>query len=499
MSEYLGPMVLCILDGWGHSNQYEHNAIAQAKLPFFTHALKTRPISLLDASGTAVGLSAEQMGNSEVGHMTIGSGRVIIQDLERINVAIATGEFASNRVIKNTIEYLKLNNKTCHLVGLASDGGVHSHINHFLECGKLMRNQNIDVCIHIITDGRDTAPKSAAKYISAFIDQGFKIASVSGRFYAMDRDKRFERTKEYYKVLVKAEAKKFSDPFAIIEDYKSDEFIEPHVATDYSGMNDKDCVFMINFRADRVQQIMLSLLDTTFQDFQTKNLNLKGVGMTSYSNKIEAFMDVVFPRQLIRNTLGEVIAKNNLKQLRMAETEKYAHVTYFFNGGQEKPYNQEDRIIVPSPKILTYDLYPEMAAYVLTEKLIEKIRQKEYSFICINFANADMVGHTANMAATIKACETIDLCLTKISKAIEEQNGDIFVTADHGNAEQLFDSTTNQSHTAHTINKVPLIYFGNKNIRLKDGQLKDIAPTVLNVMKIEVPKEMTGVSLIIDG
>ncbi|CAK9120065.1 MAG: 2,3-bisphosphoglycerate-independent phosphoglycerate mutase [Candidatus Midichloria mitochondrii] len=497
MSEYLGPMLLCILDGWGYSRQYEHNAIAQARLPFFSDALKTRPVSLLDASGTAVGLPTGQMGNSEVGHMTIGSGRVILQDLERINAAIAKEELASNKVIENTIDYLKLNNKACHLIGLASDGGVHSHIKHFLECAKLIRNQNIKVFIHIITDGRDTPPKSAVKYINTFVEQGFNIASISGRFYAMDRDKRFERTEKYYKALVGAEAKKFFTPFDIVKNYQSDEFIEPHVATDYYGMSKNDCIFMINFRADRVRQIMLALLEPDFRDFQTRNLNLKGLGMTSYSNKIDEFMDVVFPKQSVRNTLGEVIAKNNLKQLRMAETEKYAHVTHFFNGGKEEPYDQEDRIMIPSPKVLTYDICPEMAAYELTEQLIERIKRKGYGFICVNFANADMVGHTANMSATIKACEAIDVCLARISKVVEEQNGDIFITADHGNAEQLFDSATNQRHTAHTINKVPLIYFGNQNIRLGGvGQLRDIAPTILNIMKVEVPKEMTGVSLV---
>ena len=496
MSNNINPTILCILDGWGYSDSNKHNAIAQANLPFFSSAFKTRPKALLDASGEAVGLPADQIGNSEVGHLTIGAGRIILQDLERINLAIQNKQLYINEAIVKCINYCKQTNKAIHLIGLASDGGVHSHLNHFLAAANLICDHKIKCFIHIITDGRDVPPKSATQYIHTFTKQNFQIASICGRFYAMDRDQRFERTEKYYNALINIDTKKFAHPFEILDQYKSDEFVEPHIALDYQGIKDGDCIFMINFRADRVRQIISAFLDPKFKAFTTKNLNLKGLGMTSYAANLDSYMEIAFPKTTILNTLGEIIAKNNLNQLRIAETEKYAHVTYFLNGGRETAYLNENRIIVPSPKVLTYDLYPEMSAYELTDKLIAQIKLGKYHFICLNFANADMVGHTANMEATIKACEAIDSCLEKISNTLNEQNGQMLVTADHGNAEQLFNHSTNQSHTAHTLNKVPVIYFGNKNVTLRNGELQDVAPTILELMHINIPQEMTGTSLI---
>ena len=496
MSNQINPTILCILDGWGYSEHHQYNAIAQAKLPFFSNTSKIRPKALLDASGKAVGMPADQMGNSEVGHITIGSGRIVLQDLERINLTIKNKEFQNNEAIIKYINYCKQTNKAIHLIGLASDGGVHSHLNHFLAAVNLMNANKIKFFIHIITDGRDVPPKSATQYIQTFIEQNFQITSICGRFYAMDRDQRFERTEKYYNALLNENAKKFSHPFEMLDQYKSDEFVEPHISINYPGIKNGDCIFMINFRADRVRQIMTAFLDPTFKNFKTENLNLKGLCMTSYASNLAPYVDIAFPKITVQNTLGEIIAKNNLNQLRIAETEKYAHVTYFLNGNQEIAYANEDRIIVPSPKVLTYDLFPEMSAYELTDKLIAQINLNKYHFICVNFANADMVGHTANIEATIKACEVIDSCLEKIFNLLHKQNGQMLVTADHGNAEQLFDHLTNQHHTAHTKNKVPVIYFGDKNIKLRNGELKDIAPTILELMNINIPTEMTGTSLI---
>ncbi len=488
-------VVLCILDGWGHSREYQDNAIAQANLPFFSLITKNG-MALLDAGGEAVGLPATQFGNSEIGHATIGTGRVLLQDLERINQSIETDSLKVNPALLSSIEYLRRTGNTCHLIGLASEGGVHSHLNHFLSCAKIISDHGVSLQNHIITDGRDVSPKSAAPAIKKFLEQNLRIATISGRFYAMDRDERFDRTEQYYLALLGLTKNQFNNPIDILNNYKSDEFIKPHTSITYQGIKKGDLIFFINFRADRMRQIASSLFDPDFNGFAIQNLELYGLSMTSYSKNLDQYLNIAFPPINIGNTLGEIISSAGLKQLRIAETEKYAHVTYFFNGGQELIYPGEDRIIIPSPKVLTYDLRPEMSAHEITSELLPLIKENKYNFICVNFANADMVGHTADLRATIKACETIDICLERIANAVVEQDGDILITADHGNAEKLFDKLTDQPYTAHTHNKVPIIHYGKNPFALNDGSLRDVAPTILALMNLNIPKEMTGNSLI---
>jgi 2,3-bisphosphoglycerate-independent phosphoglycerate mutase len=476
-------VLLCILDGWGYSPNLEYNAIARANLKFMPYLLANFPNSLLDASGPAVGLPLNQMGNSEVGHMTIGAGRVILQDLERINQAIKNNLLQNNKELLNAIKEIKGTGKSCHVFGLISDGGVHSHIDHIVACIDILRQHGIKYHLHAITDGRDAPPNSASKYLDILKDVNIIPSSIGGRFYAMDRDNRFDRTKRYYDAIVNCDCPKFNSIKDVLFNH-SDEFIEPHISNDYYGISDGDLVLMANFRGDRVRQILTSLFDGSFESFQTKKLAIKGIGMTSYSKELSSKISTMFPNEYVRETLSEIISKYGYKQLKVAETEKYAHVTYFFNGGREEPYPNEDRILVPSPKVKTYDEAPEMAANEITAKVIEAIDSKQYQFICVNFANADMVGHTANMEATIQACKTIDSCLEAISKAIVRNNAEMLITSDHGNAEQLFDLATDQKHTAHTNNKVPLIYFGHNAVNLKDGELKDIAGMVKSMLSL---------------
>lgn len=493
-------LILCILDGWGYRKAKEHNAIALSIKPNYEKLVKNYPMALLKASGTSVGLPKGQMGNSEVGHITIGAGRVILQDLPKIDTEIESGNLAKNNKVLSLIKELKNNNKTCHLIGLISDGGVHSHINHIINIATILKSQKIPVAIHGILDGRDVPPKSAIKYLKQLKKHSLKISTLSGRFYAMDRDKRWERTQKYFECIAYAKAPKFDDPEQFINNcYNNkiiDEFIEPHVEKNYQGISIKDAVIIANFRADRVRQISTALVLSKFPFFKRQPLSLSScLSMTSYSEELLQHMNVIFPNQIPKNTLGEVIAKNNLTQLRIAETEKYAHVTYFFNGGRELSFLGEDRILIPSPKVTTYDQKPEMSAYELTDSLIKKMKEKKYDFICANFANPDMVGHSGNINATVEAIETVDKCLGKIMQAATQMNYEFLITADHGNAECLYDKQTKQPLTSHTLNPVPIIYFGSQKLTLKNGELPDIAPTILHLMRIKKPKEMTGKNL----
>ena len=494
--------ILLVLDGWGYNPSPKYNAILGADTPNYSYILQNYPHSLIETSGLDVGLPEGQMGNSEVGHMTIGSGRVMFQDLPKINHAIESKQLEDNEALKELIATLKENGGTCHIIGLISDGGVHSHIDHIVALNKILRKHNIKVLIHAITDGRDTPPKCAQGYINFITQAGLEIASISGRFYAMDRDKRWDRIELSYNAIIKAQAPKFNTPQEVIEQSYtqdiSDEFIIPHVENNYQGIKENDAILMANFRADRVRQILTALVEEDFKDFPRGNKAKLAsvVGMTEYSEELNRNLSTLFPAENITYTLGEVISKHGMRQLRIAETEKYAHVTFFLSGGREEPFEGEERILVPSPKVKTYDLAPQMSVYDVTDKLIEAIKSRSYNLICVNFANADMVGHSGNIEATVKAIEAIDDCLGKILTAIKETDSEMLITADHGNAELMKNPDTLEPFTSHTLFKVPLIYIGEKNIKLKDGALSDIAPTLLELIDIRKPKEMTGNSLI---
>jgi 2,3-bisphosphoglycerate-independent phosphoglycerate mutase len=505
-------IVLCVLDGWGVAPENTEireldNAIKDANPPFYNSLLQKFPHSKLATSGEAVGLPDGQMGNSEVGHMTIGSGRIIYQDLLKINKAISSGEIDKNPNLQKLIVSLQNNKKTCHIIGLASDGGVHSHIEHLIFIAKFVADHNIKVRLHLITDGRDTAPKISEKFIKqiAAIDSDLvSVATISGRYYAMDRDKRYERTKKYYDAIVCGANKTFNNPIDVIsKSYEagvSDEFILPQSANNYWGMEDGDAFIITNFRSDRVKQLSLSLSDPNFTDFdRSKRVEFSAaLTMTEYSDQISKLTNAIFPAQIIKNTLSESLSSHGLSQLRIAETEKYAHVTSFFNAGIEAPLNGEDRILIDSPQVATYDLKPEMSSEELTNKLEESILGGKYDFILVNFANTDMVGHTGDYHAAVKAVQAVDRCLERIYSAVMKKKGVLIVTADHGNAEQMYDKKNLTIHTSHTTYPVPFILVGLDNVRVRDGNLSDIAPTILTLLNIDIPQEMTGKSLIIE-
>lgn len=501
--------MLMILDGLGENSEEKANAVKLANTPNINKLMKTCPTTQIYTSGLNVGLPDGQMGNSEVGHTNIGAGRVVYQELTRITKSIEDGDFFSIPEFTEAIENCKKYNSKLHILGLLSDGGVHSHIRHLYALLELAKRKDFeDVYVHCFMDGRDTPPASGEAYITVLEEKmkekGIgKIASISGRFYAMDRDKRWQRIQKAYEALVNGVGEKATSSISAVESsYQKeifDEFIEPTVILNgenpVATIGEHDSVIFFNYRPDRAREITRALVDPDFKEFETKPLNLYYVCMTSYDETMPC-VKIAFKKAELKNTFGEYIAQKGLTQLRIAETEKYAHVTFFFNGGEEKQYKGEDRILVPSPKVETYDLKPEMSAYEVTEKVLEAINNKKYDCIILNYANPDMVGHTGNLEAAIKAIETIDECVGKVVETVEKQNGVLIITADHGNAEQMVDYKTGDPHTAHTTNPVPLILVGMENAKLKQGKLADLAPTMLDIMGLEKPEEMTGESLI---
>jgi 2,3-bisphosphoglycerate-independent phosphoglycerate mutase len=500
------PVMLVILDGFGWREEVADNAVRQAKTPTFDRLWGTGPHGFLHTSGQDVGLPDGQMGNSEVGHLNIGAGRVVMQDLPRIGGAIASGEIRRAPALTDLIKTLKQSGGICHLIGLVSSGGVHSHQDHAAALAKILTEEGVPTLMHAITDGRDTPPQSAAEYLDrllAALPPSVAIATVCGRYYAMDRDKRWERVAKAYNAIVEADGPRFPDARTVVADAyahkKFDEFIDPAVVADYRGMQDGDGILCFNFRADRVREILGAMLEKDFSGFACKRTVrlAAAVGMTQYSDELDTLMAAIFPSQTLKNILGEVVADAGRTQLRMAETEKYPHVTYFLNGGREEPYRGEDRIMVPSPKVATYDLQPEMSAPELTDKAVAAINSGKYDLIVLNYANPDMVGHTGNLAAAIKAVETVDAGLGRIAEAIQKADGALLVTADHGNCELMRDPETGGPHTAHTTNPVPLVLLGARNRALvAEGRLADLAPTLLELMGLPKPKEMTGASLL---
>ena len=500
------PVMLVILDGWGWREDPADNAIRQAKTPTFDRLWQSGPHGFLHTSGKDVGLPDGQMGNSEVGHLNIGAGRVVMQDLPRIGNAIAAHEIERAPALLDLIRKLKASGGTCHLLGLVSPGGVHSHQDHAAALAEILDAAGVPTLVHAFTDGRDTPPQSAAddiKRLLAALPKSVSIATVCGRYYAMDRDKRWDRVAKAYAALVDGEAPRFADAPAVIAaayaEKKFDEFIVPAVVGEYRGMRDGDGALCFNFRADRVREILGSMLDPQFSGFPRKRVVrfAAAVGMAQYSDALDKLMATIFPPQTLANILGEVVAEAGRTQLRMAETEKYPHVTYFLNGGHEEPYRGEDRIMVPSPKVATYDLQPEMSAPELTDKAVAAINSGKYDLIVLNYANPDMVGHTGSLPAAIKAVETVDAGLGRIADAIQKSSGALLVTADHGNCEMMRDPETGGPHTAHTTNPVPILLLGARNRALNaEGRLADIAPTLLELMDLPKPKEMTGTSLL---
>lgn len=504
--------MLMILDGFGENPNNEGNAVNLAKKPNIDKLRKICPVSHIDASGAAVGLPDGQMGNSEVGHTNIGAGRIVYQKLTKITKSIEDGDFFSIPEFTEAIENVKKNNSKLHIMGLLSDGGVHSHQRHLYGLLELAKRKGLDnnVFIHAFMDGRDTLPASGEGYIQELQEKmkekGVgKIATLSGRYYAMDRDKRWDRVEKAYNALVRGEGVLAKDPIqAIEESYQQeifDEFVVPTVITDANDqplakIESGDSVIFFNFRPDRARQLTRAIVDDKFDGFKTDKLDIDFVCMTEYDDTMPN-VKIAFKPEELTNTFGEVVSKLGKKQLRIAETEKYAHVTFFFNGGREEPYPGEERILVNSPKVATYDLQPEMSAYEVTEKVLEAINSEKYDTIILNFANTDMVGHTGNIDAAIKAVEAVDKCVGEIVEAVQKQNGVLLITADHGNAEQMIDYQTGEPLTSHTTNLVPLILVGMENVELKDGRLCDLTPTMLDIMEEQKPKEMTGESLLI--
>jgi 2,3-bisphosphoglycerate-independent phosphoglycerate mutase len=506
------PLVLAILDGWGHSHAGSDNAIESAKTPNIDMVTKKFPNGFINASELHVGLPSGQMGNSEVGHMNIGSGRVLMQELPKIDTAIADGSLEKKSELQNFIAKTKQGSGVAHVMGLFSDGGVHSHMSHIIAIAKILAKEGLKVKLHLFLDGRDTPPQSALNYLEALnkaisVITNIKIATISGRYYAMDRDKRWERVQKAYDVLTQVTPSRKTAIWAVKQSYSgniNDEFVLPVAIDNYQGMSDGDGLFMCNFRADRAREILTALLDPDFGDFpRNKTINFSAtLGMVEYSSRLAKFIPALFPPEALTKILGEIIADAGLKQLRIAETEKYAHVTFFFNGGREQEFAGEERILVPSPKVATYDEKPEMSAYEVTDKLVAAIESDKFDFIVVNYANTDMVGHTGDIQAAIKAVEAVDICLGKVIEATMNKGGAMIITADHGNAEQMFDESTGQPHTAHTLNLVPVIiiseHLRGKEIKIADGKLGDIAPTVLQLLGFKQPIEMTGKSLLGD-
>jgi 2,3-bisphosphoglycerate-independent phosphoglycerate mutase len=508
------PVVLCILDGWGERPPKDEgaadDAIARAKTPVW-HALLGRwPHAQLNASEHYVGLPDGQMGNSEVGHTNIGAGRVVLQDLPRIDAAIAEGKLAGMPALRDFIAKLKASHGTAHLLGLLSPGGVHSHQHQIAALAAILADAGLPVAVHAFLDGRDTPPKSAIGFLRQFGADisghgAVRIATVAGRYYAMDRDQRWDRVEKAYRALTAGEGERADDPTAAVEaGYargENDEFVLPTALGDYRGMQDGDGVLFANFRSDRIREIAGALVDPGFSGF-TRGKRIAfaaALGLVEYSEELDPSLATLFPPQDLSDTFGELIADAGMKQLRIAETEKYAHVTFFFNGGRETTFPGEERILVPSPKVATYDLQPEMSALAVTDKVVEAIGSGRFDVVVLNYANTDMVGHTGHLDAAIKAVETIDACLGRLTAAVEAAGGTLVITADHGNAEMMRDPATGQPHTAHTLNPVPFIIVNPPGAiaRVESGRLADVAPTLLDILGLPQPAAMTGHSLIV--
>ena len=498
MENRIKPFVLIILDGWGESPERAHNPTLLVKTPHITELLNHFPHTSLEASGLAVGLPDGQMGNSEVGHLHIGSGRKVPQDLTRIDLDVANHQFGNNPAFKEAITLAKAKNSRIHVLDSCPPGGVHSHENHIEALVNVLNEQKVPNFLHAILDGRDTPPRSALPSLKKFNN----IASIIGRYYAMDRDHRWERTEQAYKMLAEGlapfQAQTAEEALALAyARNENDEFVKPTLIHNPSEkpifIEDNDIVIFMNFRADRARQITLAFTEPNFQGFPRAIVPklTEFITLTRYSKDINAI--VAYAPLSMHNTLGEYLSSKGLSQLRIAETEKYAHVTYFFNGGVEKPYPHENRILIPSPKVATYDLQPEMSAFLLSDQICTSIDEEKYDFIVCNFANPDMVGHTGNETAADKAVEVIDECIGRIIAHVKRVGGEAIITADHGNIEKMYDETTGQPHTAHTSNKVPMIYVGRKaEIINNHGALDDLAPTILYLLGMDPPEEMTG-------
>lgn len=499
-------VVLCILDGWGHRENGSDNAIFRAKTPFWDQLLAHCPHTLLEASESHVGLPEGQMGNSEVGHMNIGAGRIILQDLPQIDDAIKYHTLEKTKAFINFINTLRQTGGTCHLLGLLSPGGIHSHERHIKTLATLLSDQGIPVAIHAFLDGRDTPPKSAKTYLTSllqFIENrpNISLATIGGRYYGMDRDKRWDRIQKAYESIVIGTPQTKDILAYLQESYEkgiTDEFVHPIALRSYAGMQDGDGLLMANFRADRTRQILVALLDPNFNSFKRTDVPhfAAALGLTEYSETLNQWMKTVFPPSLPQDILGEIISREGLKQLRIAETEKYAHVTFFFNGGRENVFPGEDRILIPSPSVATYDLQPEMSAFELTDYLEESIKSQKYTLIIANYANTDMVGHTGNLVATQQAVETVDTCLGRVKAAVKTTGTCLLITADHGNAEKMYDQKHKSPHTAHTLNPVPFVMCNGPQKKLHPGNLSDIAPTILEILNLVQPSAMTGNSLL---
>ena len=507
MKKFNRPTMLMILDGYGLNKETAGNAIAAADKPHLDDIFAKYPSTSLKACGLDVGLPEGQMGKSEVGHLNIGAGRIVYQDLTMITKAIEDGSFFENKAFLKAVDHVKKNGSTLHLLGLLSDGGVHSHINHLLALVDLAKKHDIEkLCVHCFLDGRDVPPRCAQKYIDILTGHFEKagigtLGVISGRYYAMDRDKRWDRVEKAYDAMTigkgmhAASGKEAID--AAYERDENDEFVLPTVIDGALPVDDGDAMIMFNFRPDRAREITRTFVDKDFDGFDRKKKvsDICYICMTQYDAEMPD-VTLAFPPETLHNTLGEYIASLGLTQLRIAETEKYAHVTFFFNGGVEAPNRNEDRILIPSPKVATYDMQPEMSAYEVTDKVLEAIDTDKYDLIILNFANADMVGHTGVMKAAVEAIETLDKCVPKIADAILAKDGQILLTADHGNADVMLDKDGNVV-TAHSLNDVPLVHIANHPSQLKDGgRLSDIAPTILKLMGLDIPEEMTGKPLV---
>jgi 2,3-bisphosphoglycerate-independent phosphoglycerate mutase len=503
------PVGLIILDGWGIREMEHGNAVFQARTPHYDRWLRTVERSILDASGEAVGLPADQMGNSEVGHLNLGAGRIVYQDLTRIDKAIENGEFFQNVTLIEGLEQVQAHNGNLHLIGLLGRGGVHSHSRHLYAMLQLAKEHKVEPILHLITDGRDTPPRSAIHYLEeleqklAEVGVG-TIATISGRYYTMDRDKRWQRTEQGYRVIARRDGPKAASARQALElsyaQNETDEFITPTVVASGDGrelrVQPGDCLVFFNFRADRMRQIVTVFADPEFDGFERPFIEkLSLVTLTSYEDNLP--VQVVFPDVEIEQPLAEIISRQGLSQFHAAETEKYAHVTYFFNGGIETPYAGEERLLAPSPQVATYDLQPEMSAHELTDGVIERIQAHDDAFILVNYANPDMVGHTGVLAAAVKACETADECAGRLVQVILDKGGVALVTADHGNAERMIDEESGHPHTYHTTNPVSFLIIGNGYFAPRPrGILADVAPTILELLGIEQPAIMDGRSLL---